>query len=74
MKIYNKKISQKFFLKKESENEAIKLFGLFNFKKEAIAYFENCVQIVDKLKDKMYQRENIIDMVYYYNYHWVTLD
>ncbi|TXE17798.1 hypothetical protein ES692_07830 [Psychroserpens burtonensis] len=74
MRTYNKKTSYTFFFKKESEKEAIKLFGIFNFKKEAIAYFENCTQIVDRLNERKYKRGDIIDMVYYYNDYCAALD
>ncbi|WP_040280539.1 hypothetical protein [Psychroserpens damuponensis] len=63
-----------FFLKKESEKEAIRLFGIFNFKKKAIKFFENCPQIVDRLNEKKYKRGNIIEMVYYYNDYCAALD
>ncbi|MFT4781197.1 MAG: hypothetical protein ACJAZK_002005 [Psychroserpens sp.] len=61
-------------MKKESEKEAIKLFGIFNFKKEAIASFENCTQIVDRLNERKYRRGDIIDMVYYCNDCRAALD
>jgi len=67
MPSYYEDLSYQFFLKKESEKEAIKLFGIFNFKKHAIAFFEDCPQIVDRNKNRKYNRGDIIEMVHYYN-------
>ncbi len=66
--------SYEFFLKKENETEAIRLFGIFNFRKKAIEFFENCPQIVDRLKERKYKRGDIIEMVYYYNDYCAALD
>ena len=66
--------SYRFFLKKESEVDAIALFGIFNFRKKAMTYFENCIQIVDRLKERKYKRGDIIEMVYYYNDYCAALD
>ncbi|MEM5563607.1 hypothetical protein WNY78_00755 [Psychroserpens sp. AS72] len=63
-----------FFLKKDNESEAIRLFGIINFRKKAIEFFKNCPQIVDRLNERKYKRGHIIEMVYYYNDYCAALD
>lgn len=74
MPSFHKNTSYGFFLKKENESEAIRLFGIFNFRKKAMTFFENCTQIVERLKERKYNRGDIIEMVYYYNDYCAALD
>ncbi|MFT5848278.1 MAG: hypothetical protein ACI902_002350 [Psychroserpens sp.] len=60
-----------------SKNKMIKLLIFLvslTLKKEALKLFENCTQIVDRIKDRKYKRGDIIEMVYYYNDYCADLD
>nr|WP_321227360.1 hypothetical protein [uncultured Psychroserpens sp.] len=70
---YNQEVSFNLYAKKENE-EAINFTTVFKFKKVAIAFFKNCPQIVDRLKERKYKRGHIIEMVYYYNDYCAALD
>jgi len=70
---YDKEVFFDLYAKKENE-EAINFTTVFKFKKVATNFFENCPQIVDRLKDKKYKIGDIIEMVYYYNDYCAVLD
>ncbi len=63
----HKETTFKFFIKKESEAEAIDLDGVINFKKSAKSYFKNCPGIIEKIDSRKFTRKTILEMVYYYN-------
>jgi len=70
---YNNDVDFDLNVKKENQ-EAINFTTVFKFRKTASRFFENCPQIVDKLKDKTYKRVDVLEMVYYYNDYCAALD
>lgn len=73
MPFNQRETSFEIFAKRQNE-DAINFTTVFKFKKVASKFFENCPQIVDRIKNRTYKRGDIIDMVYYYNDYCAALD
>jgi hypothetical protein len=66
--------SYKLFVKREETDKAFCFDGVINFKKEALKFFSNCPQIIEKIKKRQYKRHDVLNMVYYYNDYCAALD
>lgn len=58
-------ISETFYVKRESEEFATNIF--FSFKTSAKKYFSDCLKIIEQINNRKFTKENIPDMVFYYN-------
>lgn len=58
-------ISETFYVKRESEEFATNIF--FSFKTSTKRYFSDCLKIIEKINNRKFTKENIPDMVFYYN-------
>lgn len=60
-----------YYLKKEGQDYVTKItsVGSFskNFKNAASEYFKDCIELVEKIQSKYYKREDIEDVVRFYN-------
>jgi hypothetical protein len=58
-------VSEKFYVKREAEEFATDI--IFSFKKRAKIYFSDCEKIIEMIENKKFNKNNISDMVFYYN-------
>ncbi|AWA30705.1 hypothetical protein HYN48_11750 [Flavobacterium magnum] len=56
-----------FYLKRENDEYAGKLWGLFNWKKMTKDYFKDCPELIEKIESKEFTSKNIPEMVDFYN-------
>jgi len=62
-KIYD--IERTYYVKKSNEEYATDIS--FSFKDNSMRYFSDCIELVKKIKTKEFKKEDILEIVYYYN-------
>ena len=58
-------MSVTFYVKRKSEEYATDI--IFSFKTRAKKYFSDCEKIIEKINNRNFTKNNITDMVFYYN-------
>ncbi|PCH74780.1 MAG: hypothetical protein COB98_09845 [Flavobacteriaceae bacterium] len=66
-------ITTYYYLRKQSESEAFYLTSSQliskSFKKGALLFFKDCPLLVEKIRKRNYEKNDIIDVVEFYNYY-----